>query len=189
MPRDKKGSTLYYDPGAIVDDPTQHAYSRSLGLLTWSTWDRDVRPFEQRLREFLSAFPPGDPVKYVGNGGLDRRTDGSFTPVNRQAQLERFTATDGRSGCLSELLARYGLKIAGAPPWERRSFAPPPFRETAQRRNIKLRVLHGAVDVEPHNMDAAKAEYVDREEKKRAASDVRDALRRMREELASDSEE
>jgi len=39
------------------------------------------------------------------------------------------------------------------------------------------------VDIEPSNMDAAKAEFLDRQEKKQAAADVRLALRRMKEEL------
>jgi len=84
---------------------------------------------------------------------------------------------------LPELLARYGLKLAGAPAVLRPIFEPAPFRETAQRRNVKLRVLHGSVDIEPSNMDAAKAEFLDRQEKKQAAADVRLALRRMKEEL------
>src|SRR5712692_6930775 len=141
MPKKRDPAKLFYDPHLIVDDPEQHAYSRSLGLLTWGTWDQDVRPFEQRLREFVSAFPPADPVKFVRGGDLVRRPDGTFVPGTRQSKLDRFTATDGRPGCLAELLARYGLKIAGASALESRSFVPSPFRETAQRRNVKLREL------------------------------------------------
>jgi F420-dependent methylenetetrahydromethanopterin dehydrogenase len=61
------------------------------------------------------------------------------------------------------------------------------LRDVAKRRNVRLRVLHGSVDVEPSNMDAAKAEYLDRQEKKQAAIDVRAARARMQEELAESS--
>jgi F420-dependent methylenetetrahydromethanopterin dehydrogenase len=60
------------------------------------------------------------------------------------------------------------------------------MRDTTKRRNIRLRVLHGGVDIEPENMDAAKAEYLDRQESKQAAQDVRDALKRMHQELGVD---
>jgi hypothetical protein len=189
MPPRRKTETRFYDPNLVVDDPASHEYARALGLLTWSTWDTGVRPFDQRLKEFLSAFPPEDPIRFMPDGALTRRDDGSVAPGTRESRLKRFRTLDGRSGSLTELLARYGLRMEGAPALVRRLFMPSPLRETAQRRNVKLRVLHGAVDIEPQNMTAAKAEYLDREEKKRAALDVRDALRRMQEELATDPDE
>jgi hypothetical protein len=51
---------------------------------------------------------------------------------------------------------------------------------------MKLRVLHGGVDIEPSNMDAAKADYLDRQEKRQAAADVREALRKMHQDIDSD---
>jgi hypothetical protein len=58
------------------------------------------------------------------------------------------------------------------------------MRDTTRRRNIRLRLLHGGVDIEPENMDAAKAEYLDREETRRAAQEVREAVKRMKDELS-----
>lgn len=186
MPKRAQSSKRYYDPKLIVDDLTQHPYARAQGLLTWSTWDLDVRPFEHRLREFVSTFPPTAPTRYIGGGDRMRRANGTYGPGTAESKLARLTATDGRTGSLPELLARYGLKLEGSPPFMPKLFAPAPQRETAQKRNIKLRVLHGTVDVEPRDMDAAKADYLDREEKKQAAKDVRAALQRMQQDLAED---
>jgi len=111
------------------------------------------------LREFLSALSPWGPGEVCRQRGLDRRVDGSFTPVNRQAQLERFTASDGRSGCLTELLARYGLKIAGAPPLERRPFAPATLpRNRASGAMSSCGFFTEQWTLSLNNMDAAKAE-------------------------------
>jgi hypothetical protein len=63
-------------------------------------------------------------------------------------------------------------------------FSPGDFRETARRRNQKLRALHGGVDIEPQDMDAAKAEILDKTEKKLAAEQIREAPKRMKGELA-----
>jgi hypothetical protein len=158
-----------------------------MGVLTWGTWDHEVRPFEQRVAEFVSAYPPTDPVKFTPGGSLQAAENGhSFEPPGTpQTRLDRFLATDWRPGSIHELLSRYGLKIAGAPPTQARPFEPGSLRETTRRRNIRLRVLHGGVDIEPENMDAAKADYLDRKESKQAAQDVREALKRMREELQS----
>ena len=67
-----------------------------------------------------------------------------------------------------------------------REFEPSAFRETAKRRNRRLRVLHGGVDIEAADMDAAKADFLDRQEAARAAQDVRDAVKRMNDELRDD---
>ena len=66
------------------------------------------------------------------------------------------------------------------------TFEPSSSREAAKRRNIKLRMLHGGVDVEPSNMDAAKAAYLDKEESRKAAEEVRAAVKRMQGELRED---
>ena len=66
------------------------------------------------------------------------------------------------------------------------TFEPVSSREAAKRRNIKLRMLHGGVDVEASNMDAAKAAYLDKEENKKAAGEVRAAVKGMQEELWED---
>ena len=47
-------------------------------------------------------------------------------------------------------------------------------------------MLHGGVDVEASNMDAAKAAYLEKEESKKAAGEVRAAVKRMQEELQED---
>jgi hypothetical protein len=158
-----------------------------MGVLTWGTWDHGIRPFEQRLAEFLAAFPPRDPVKNT-NPGLSRRADGFYGPATRVEALDRFLAADGRSGSLHEMLARYGLKVASTAMKAHKEFSPGDFRETARRRNQKLRALHGGVDIEPQNMDAAKAELLDRAEKQRGAEEVRVARQRMRAELTREKD-
>jgi hypothetical protein len=65
-------------------------------------------------------------------------------------------------------------------------FVAAPLREIARQRNLKLRGLHGAVDIEASNMDEAKATLLVRQAKVRAAQEVRDALRTMDEELDRD---
>ncbi|SRR5579883_1726278 len=174
----------YYEPSKLVDAPESYAYARALGTLTWATWDHDARPFEQRVEDFVRAFPPSDPLRHIGGGDLTRRADGSYGPGEKTEQLQRFLAEDWRPGSLYELLARYGLKLAGAPARVERPFVPAPMRDTAQRRNMKLRVLHGSVDIEARNMDAAKAELLDRQEKRDAALQVREALKKMKQDLS-----
>jgi len=176
----------HYDSAALMDAPEHHAYSRAVGILTWGIWDHAVRPAEERIQDFLIAFPPSDPVCRVGGGELRRLPDGTYAPGTPSLRLERFLQRDWRAGSFDELLARYGLKSTDAPPFHERSFVPAPMRQTAQRRNMKLRVLHGGVDIEPSNMDAAKADYLDRQEKRQAAIDVRAALQQMREDLKDD---
>ncbi len=179
----KFSSEFAFDSSKIVDAPEHHGVSRGMGVLTWGTWDHGVRPFEQRLAEFLAAFPPRDPVKNT-NAGLSRRADGFYGPATRVEALDRFLAADGRSGSLHEILARYGLKVASTAMKVHKEFSPGDFRETARRRNQKLRALHGGVDVEPQDMDAAKAEILDKTEKKLAAEQIREARKRIKGELA-----
>jgi hypothetical protein len=179
-PAEREG---YYDRDALVDAPEHHEYSRAMGILTWSTWDHGVRPIEHRVNDFVRTFPPTDPVKCVPGGSLVRQPDRTFAPGTSASRIERFVARDWRPGSLYELLARYGLKVLNAPPAQARSFEPGSMRDTTKRRNIRLRVLHGGVDIEPENMDAAKAEYLDRQESKQAAKDIRDAVKRMKDEL------
>jgi hypothetical protein len=175
----------HYDQSEVVDAPEHHEYSRAMGVLTWSTWDHGVRPVAQRVAEFVSAYPPTNPVNFVPGGSLVPGEKGvPFAPPGTaQSRLDRFLATDWRPGSIYELLSRYGLKIAGATPMQARPFEPGSLRDTTRKRNTRLRVLHGGVDIEPENMDAAKAEYLDRQESKRAAQDVREALKRMKDEL------
>ena len=182
MPRNPNAQ-LVFDPSQIIDALEHHALSRAMGVLTWGTWDHGIRPVEQRVAEFLAAFPPRDPVRYV-SAALSRREDGSYGPATRTQTLDRFLAGDGRSGSLHEILARYGLKLVSAEVSARKQFSPADFRETARSRNQKLRALHGGVDIEPQNMDAAKAELMDKTEKKLAAEQIREARTRLRRELA-----
>jgi hypothetical protein len=184
--RSPSSPSRHYDPAILMDAPEHHAYSRAMGILTWGVWDHAVRPAEERIQEFQVAFPPTDPVVRLGGGELRRQSDGTYAPVARALRLERFLQRDWRAGSLDELLARYGLRAADAPTFHERPFVPAPMRQTAQRRNMKLRVLHGGVDIEPKNMDAAKADYLDRQEKRQAAVDVRQALKQMRQDLADE---
>lgn len=181
----RKLNSEFFDSSQIVDAPEHYALSRAMGVLTWGTWDHGVRPFEQRLAELLAAFPPRDPVKHA-NLGLARRADGFYGPATRAEALDRFLSADARSGSLHEILARYGLKLAFAAMKPSKRFSPREFRETAKSRNQKLRILHGGVDIEPQNMDAAKAELLDRAEKQRAAQEVREARERMRADLTAE---
>jgi hypothetical protein len=184
--------TGIYDPTKIVDEPTFHDLARSLGTLTWGTWDHSERALEDRRSEFIAAHPPEDPLRYLQPGLRQVRPGANeFAPPALEARLERLRTSTFESGSIHELLARFGLRLADGPAVEMWRDSSDGVeiehkRDLARRRNHKLRVLHGQADVEAKNMDAAKAEYIDREEKKRAAREVREALRQMRNELSSD---
>jgi len=178
-PESPKGPALY-DRNAIIDAPEHHRLAQAFGTLTWTTWDADVRPLALRVDDFVAAFPPDEPHRFVG-GSRVRDEHGTFQSGDAPSRAARFLATDGRTGSLHELLARYGLRLKDAPPLSARAFTPDPFRETARRRNHKLRVLHGGVDIESGNMDEKKAAYLDSQEKQQAAQEVRAAIRRVRE--------
>jgi hypothetical protein len=180
----KKSANEHYDPSAIIDAPEYYEYARAMGVLTWGTWDHEVRPVPQRVADFVSAYPPEDPTRFTPSGSLLPSADAHrFAPGTPESRLQRFLAVDWRPGSIHELLSRHGLKLPNAPERQPRTFEPGSMRDTTRRRNIRLRLLHGGVDIEPENMDAAKAEYLDRQEAKQAAQDVRDALKRMRGEL------
>jgi hypothetical protein len=172
-----------YDPELIADAPEFHELSRAMGTLTWDTWDQEARPVHERIQDFVFAYPPEDPVARMG-GRLRRVEDGTYGPGDSELRLERFSTRSWSAGTLFELLARHGLKTVDAPPFEARTCEPGAFKEVARRRNIRLRVLHGGVDVEPTDMDAAKAQYLDKQEKQRAAVEIRLARKQMQEELS-----
>ncbi len=184
----------HYDPSKIVDAPAFHDLGRSLGTLTWGTWDHSKRTFEERKSEFIAAHPPGDPLRYTEPGLRQVRPGlNEFAPPTSEARIERLRSTKFKSGSIHELLARFGLRLVDGPPvetWRDSSEGVEHARrrELAKRRNHKLRVLHGKADIEAKNMDAAKAEYIEREEKKRSAREVREAVHRMRDELRRDKE-
>jgi len=173
----------YYDAGKLQDAPEHHEYARSMGTLTWSTWDHAIRPFEERVKDFLAAHPPSDPVRFSPGGGLIRQEDGSFAPGTTASRMQRFLAEDWLPGSIHELLSRYALRLSNGPAYRNRAFVAGSFRDTSIKRNQRLRVLHGGVDIEPADMDAAKAEFLDHQEKKKAAEEVRDAIKRMKEDL------
>jgi hypothetical protein len=165
----------------IVDAPEHHEYARAMGLLTWGTWDAESRPFEDRLKDFLQAYPADAPARFQGPM-LAKTAEGVYGPAPRGARFERLEALDNSFGTLAEVLARYGLKQPSVSSYVAREIEVAPFREVARARNQRLRVLHGKVDIEADNMDAAKAEELDRLEKKRAAEQIREARELMRRE-------
>jgi hypothetical protein len=187
MPRKSKTRppVASYDQGRIVDAPEHYEFSRGMGLLTWGTWDHDVRPFEERVRDFVFAYPPGEPAR---NSGLSlvARPDGSYGPGTIGDRVARFDAhVDPRTGSLPELLARYGLKLRDGPQYSARPTSLDPFVDVARRRNKKLRVVYGSVDQEPSDMDAAKADFL---EKRQAAQEIRDARKQMQADLQADAQ-
>lgn len=180
-----------YDPAKIVDAPEFHGLARSLGTLTWGAWDHTSRTFEERKADFVAAHPPEDPLRYM-EPRLQQEPSGpnTFVPPPTKHRNEQLQTWTFDTGTIHDLLARFGLRLTDGPPLERwrkssEGVALAPRRDLARRRNYKLRVLHGKADIEPTDMDAAKAEYIEHQEKKRAAREVREARRRMREELSS----
>jgi hypothetical protein len=171
-------------PDEIVDAPEHHEYARAMGLLTWGTWDPDRRPFEERLKDFLQAYPADAPTRFQGPM-LAKSAEGEYGPAPEGARLERIEGLDNSFGALGEALARYGLKRQSASPYSPCEIEVAPFREVTRARNQRLRVLHGKVDIEADNMDAAKAAELDRLEKKNAAEQIREARERMRREYTA----
>jgi hypothetical protein len=185
--RHARPSCTEYDADLLEDAPEHHSYSRALGILTWDIWDHGVRPFEERKRDFLAAFPPYDPTRFQLNG-QERLEEKQWKPRDRSRERSRFLAATGKPGSIDEVLARYGLRRRDGVPF---TAALPVTRELLQatrERNHALRVLHGSVDVEPADMDAAKVEAIERREKRRAAEQVRQARARLRAELERPSE-
>jgi hypothetical protein len=189
MGHTRHASTVeYYDPGKLQDAPEHYDYARSIGTLTWSTWDHAIRPFEERVKDFLAAHPPSDPVRFSPGGSLIRQPDASFAPGTTASRMQRFLAEDWLPGSVHELLSRYGLKLSNGPAHNDRAFVAGSFRDTSRKRNQRLRVLHGGVDIEPADMDAAKAEFLDLQERKKAAEEVRKAVKQMKSELKNGPE-
>jgi hypothetical protein len=177
----------YYDPGRLEDAPEHHELARSLGTLSWGTWDSGLRPVDDRVADFVAAYPPDNPARHLGGFSV-RKPDGSAVPSTPEALLKRLLARDCSPGSLYELAARFGLRFRDAPPQKDRPFEPADMKSAARKRNLRLRVLHGGVDVEPGDMNAAKAALLERQEKQHAAEQVRAARRRMLGELGSDDE-
>ena len=113
--------------------------------------NKTSRSTNERLQDFLLAYPPSDPALRLG-GRLRKQADGSFAPGDSQGRRERFLAASWALGSIHELLSRFGLRMKIRPPTENRSVHLDPLKEVAKRRNVHLRVLHGGVDVEPSNM-------------------------------------
>jgi hypothetical protein len=180
MPSGQPGLPLY-DVAAITDAPEHYEYARAMGLLTWGTWQVEPRPFEERLKDFLQAHPPEGPSRFQGSV-LVRNAAGEYGPGTSGDRATRFAGNDSLFGALAESLARYGLKLRNHPAYAPRSMEVGSFREVTRARNLRLRQLHGSVDIEAENMDAAKAAELDRLEKKQAAEEIRRARERMREE-------
>ena len=176
-----KAQEVCYSVESIVDAPEHYEYARAMGLLTWGIWNHEPRPYEERLKDFTMAFPIHDPTKFQGSM-LCRTKTGHFGPAAAEGRQKRFLTQDNTFGGYTELLARYGLKSLNSPSYTPTPIVDRQLREITIVRNQKLRVLHGSVDVEPLQMDEAKAAELDRLEKKQAAEEVRLARERMKEE-------
>jgi hypothetical protein len=172
-------------PDEIVDAPEYHEYARAMGLLTWGTWDAEPRPWEERLKDFLQAYPADALARFLGPM-LAKTDDGEYGPAPHDARFKRIGALDNSFGTLSEALARYGLKRHFAPPYVACETQVAPFREVARARNQRLRVLHGRVDIEAENMDEAKVAELERLERKQAAEQVRTARQEMQRQVHRD---
>ena len=174
-----RGDTeIAFKADAIIDAPEYYEYAQGMGLLTWGTWDTEVRPLEERLEDFLQAYPAATPTRFQGSM-LARNARGEYGPAEDGARMARFRAEDNSFGTLAEILARYGLKLPGVPVYAPRPVEVLAFRDMARLRNQRLRQLYGTVDIEAENMDEAKASELDRLEKKRVAEQIREARRRM----------
>lgn len=177
-----KAKEPHYQPALLEDAPEHHELARSLGTLCWDIWDPEVRPVEARIADFVAAYPPSDPARNLTGFGT-RRPDGSVGTPTSAERLQRLLAKEWGAGSLHELAARFGLRFRGGPPMATHTFEPADMKTTARKRNVRLRVLHGGVDVEPGDMDAAKAALLDRQEKERAAQEIRAARRRVSDDL------
>jgi hypothetical protein len=95
-PRGDDGPTgpALYDRDAIVDAPEHHGRAQAFGTLTWTTWDADPRPVGLRVDDFVAAFPPHEPHRFVG-GNRVRDEQGTFQPGDAASRAARFLATDG----------------------------------------------------------------------------------------------
>ncbi len=175
----KKTWRTVYNIDEIVDAPEHHAYARAMGLLTWSTWDIDERPFDERVKDFQEAYPLDSPTLFQGSM-LTNSPGREYAPAPTDRRLERLVSGDASFGALPEILARYGLRLRSGPDYVPREIEVAPFREVARIRNQRLRTLHGQVDIEAENMDAAKIAEIERLEKKQAAEQIRQARERMR---------
>lgn len=176
-----RGDTeIAFKADAIVDAPEYYEYARGMGLLTWGTWDTEVRPLEERLKDFVQAYPAATPARLQGSM-LARNARGEYGPAEDGARMARFRAEDNSFGTLAEILARYGLKLLGVPAYAPRPVEVLSFRDMARVRNQRLRQLYGTVDIEAENMDEAKTAELERLEKKQAAEQIRAARERTRE--------
>lgn len=188
--RSAGGRKRIYRPEELVDAPEYHAYSRAFGILEAGLWEHRVRSVGERIREFVHAFPPNEPGRNT-EGSFSLRDLGALRASGSKAWLGRFAAEDGqwRSGSVCELLARYGLKMKGTSTAPGDAFEPVDLRTASRRRNQKLRVLHGTADLEAGDMDAAKIEFMERQERVRAAREARAAVTQMQRELDAGNEE
>ena len=188
VPRDAVAARqAAYQLSDVVDAPEHYEYARAMGLLTWGTWDAEARPVEDRLKDFAQAYPAESPNCFQGSM-LAARSDGEYGPAAEGARSDRLARRDGSFGTLPEILARYGLKLRSDSEYRPQAVDVRPFRETAQIRNQRLRMLHGGVDVEAENMDAAKAAEIDRLEKKHAAEQIRAARDQMEADARAEKE-
>src|SRR2546421_379191 len=144
--KNRKHRLLFYSVSDITDAVEHHEYSRAMGLLTWGTWDTAERPFEERLKDFLHAYPPNAPACFQGTM-LTRTSEGEYGPASEAARLTRVRASDNSFGTLVDALARYGLKLNSGPLYRPHQINVSPFLQITRIRNQRLRKIHGGVDI------------------------------------------
>ena len=87
----QRSSSALYAADDIVDAPEHYAYARAMGLLTWGSWDTQTRPFEDRLRDFMQAFPMEEPARFQGSM-LTRTVEGEYGPAEQGERRRRLEA-------------------------------------------------------------------------------------------------
>src|SRR5262245_26745119 len=121
----KPAAQTIYRVHDIVDAEEHHEYARAMGLLTWNTWDIDERSFDDRLKDFIEAYPPASPAQFQGS--MLARNDRDYGPAPKDLRLDRLVSDGSSFGALPEVLARYGLKLRNGPHYMLREIEVTPF--------------------------------------------------------------
>jgi hypothetical protein len=148
VPSEEDAGPLLYNRADLVDDvEASGRLSSALGILSWSTWDMAPRPLEERVKDFVMAYPPSRPLRY-SLGGMKRASHREWVERDGGAELNAFVPEAGCPGTIDRLLSRYGLKRKGiVAPDVPKATAKPQALATRERNNV-LRMLSGEVDAE-----------------------------------------